>query len=107
MSPEEMEDAGVAAWTVVLADERIVPLDDDDSNFRLVREALPGIPREAVLPVDVARAPAEAAAEYEERVRAALDASGGGHDGLCGDRHDDLGARRRSYDRTTLCLAVE
>ncbi len=49
-----------------LADERCMPLDDKDSNYRAIREVLP---EEAILqPIDTALPPAEAALAYSQEI---------------------------------------
>ncbi len=59
----------VVAW----GDERLVPLDDDRSNqrmaFRALLDAVPVMP-EHILSADTSLPPAQAAADYEERLRA-------------------------------------
>jgi 6-phosphogluconolactonase len=55
-----------------LGDERYVPQDDPDSNFRMAREALLDhvtVPDGKVFPVPTHLDPAEAAAQYETRLR--------------------------------------
>lgn len=57
---------------ITFGDERCVPPDDDQSNYRMAREAmldaLP-IPEEQVLRMAGEKPPAEAAAEYEQQLR--------------------------------------
>lgn len=52
-------------WTVFLADERIVPLDHDDSNYRLIRERFPDM---TVIPIDPSLSPEDCAADYQRKV---------------------------------------
>lgn len=56
-------------WTVFLADERIVPLDHADSNYRLIRERFPNM---TVIPIDPKLPPEECAADYQSKVVAQL-----------------------------------
>lgn len=52
-------------WTVFFADERIVPLDDDDSNYKIVRENLPQM---SLVPIDPTLDADECAREYQKRI---------------------------------------
>lgn len=52
-------------WTVFFADERVVPLDDDDSNYKIVREHLP---RLSLVPIDPTLKADECARDYQKRV---------------------------------------
>jgi 6-phosphogluconolactonase len=58
-------------------DERYVPADHPESNFRMAQEALLSkilIPAKNVFPIDTAKSPAEAAAkEYEQTVKSFFD----------------------------------
>lgn len=60
----------------LFSDERLVPLDDPESNYRMARETLldhvPARP-ERVHPVPTSLPPAEAAAAYEATLRSLLD----------------------------------
>ena len=60
-------------WWVLWADERVVPLDSADSNYRGAKEAFLDrvpIPADQVLTLDPTLAPAQAAMMYEARMRA-------------------------------------
>lgn len=52
-------------WNVFLADERVVPLDDDDSNYKLVRGQLPKL---SVVPIDPTLDADECARDYQKRL---------------------------------------
>lgn len=56
-------------WTVFLADERIVPLDHEDSNYRLICEKIPGIQLAAI---DPSLSAEECAKEYQDRLVGSL-----------------------------------
>ena len=62
-------DADYSAATMWLGDERLVPHDDDRSNYRMARESLadplPEDRRPRLMPVDTALGPDAAAAAYE------------------------------------------
>lgn len=61
---------------VFLGDERYVPIDHEDSNFRMVKEALLDhvpIPEDQIHPVPTILDPAAAAAEYEATIRRVFD----------------------------------
>lgn len=53
---------------VLLADERVVPLDHEDSNYRLIAEQLGRAP----IPIDPSLPTSECATDYEAKVTAAL-----------------------------------
>lgn len=60
-------------WLFTFGDERCVPPDDPQSNYRMAEEALfkpAGVPPERVLRMRGEADPAVAAAEYEEKLRA-------------------------------------
>lgn len=78
----ELEKAGVGRWTVLLADERMVALDDEESNYRLVRECFPGLGEEQVLAVDVGADVGGAVRDYEAKVGEAVAKSGGVFDAV-------------------------
>lgn len=62
-----------SAWQLFLVDERCVPLDHQESNYRLLREALlehAPIPPQQVYPVAVTRDPAAAAQDYTTKLTA-------------------------------------
>lgn len=54
-------------WNVYLADERIVPLDDKDSNYREVISKFPGM---SVVPINPELSPEDCANDYESKVQA-------------------------------------
>ncbi len=59
-------------WHLFFADERCVPLDHPDSNYRLAREHLfehVSIPAQQIYPIDAALSPAAAATAYEDTLR--------------------------------------
>jgi 6-phosphogluconolactonase len=78
-------------WTVLLADERRVPLDDADSNYRLIREMMPFLKEERIVAIYPSLSAAECAADYSEKVKKALSGSEGVFDlvllGLGPDGH--------------------
>ncbi len=60
-------------WIVTFGDERCVPPDSDQSNYRMARESLfdhASIPAENILRIKGEADPAEAAADYEKQLRA-------------------------------------
>lgn len=59
------ETPAIDKWTVFLADERIVPLDHDDSNYRLIREHFPHM---TVIPIDPNLSPDKCAEDYQSKV---------------------------------------
>jgi 6-phosphogluconolactonase len=65
-------DADLSAATLWLGDERMVPVQDDRSNLRMVREALterlPEERRPRLMPVDTSLSPEAAAAAYENDI---------------------------------------
>jgi 6-phosphogluconolactonase len=70
--------SGVHLW---FGDERCVPPDDPESNYRLVRETLlagADIPEEQVHRISGERPPAEAAAAYEDELRRLVPAGDAG-----------------------------
>ena len=61
-----------SAWHVFWADERCVPLDHADSNYRLARENLfdqVAIPPDQIVAIDDSLPPNQAAAAYQEQLR--------------------------------------
>tara|TARA_B110000208_G_scaffold174752_1_gene219708 strand:- start:3452 stop:4174 length:723 start_codon:yes stop_codon:yes gene_type:complete len=77
-------DVDYSKWTVLFADERCVPLDDADSNFKACWEgwlAAAGVPRDQVLSIDpdaAATSAEAAAAAYEAALETALGGDEGG-----------------------------
>jgi len=69
-------DADLSAATLWLGDERVVPLDDERCNLRMVRESLtdrlPEERRPRLMPVDTALGHDAAAAAYESLLRETL-----------------------------------
>jgi 6-phosphogluconolactonase len=69
-------DADFSAATLWLGDERLVPLDDERCNLRMVRESLtdrlPEERRPRLMPVDTALGHDAAAADYEAMLRQTL-----------------------------------
>lgn len=66
---------GWSNWHVFWADERCVPLDHQESNYRLAKEVLfdqVGIPYEQIYPIDDTLQPAAAARAYEKKLREVL-----------------------------------
>ena len=64
-----------SAWHVFWADERYVPLDDEDSNYRLAKELIfdqVDIPPEQIYPINPALRLAGAARAYAKAVRTIL-----------------------------------
>lgn len=60
-------------------DERFVPHDHPDSNFRMAKESLfdpAGVDMKNVFPVSASMPPHQAAAEYEKTIKAVIGASG-------------------------------
>jgi 6-phosphogluconolactonase len=64
-------------WTVFLADERKVPLDHPDSNYRVIREIMPFLNPERIIPIDPSLAVTNCAADYASKVVEGLYKSGG------------------------------
>lgn len=58
-------DVDVGKWNVFLADERVVPLDHDDSNYREIRFRIPSLP---VIPIDPSLSSDECASEYTTKL---------------------------------------
>lgn len=52
-------------WRVFLADERIVPLEHADSNYKAIRDQLP---RVDIVPIDPALAPEQCARDYQQKL---------------------------------------
>lgn len=64
-----------SAWHVFWADERCVPLDDDDSNYLLAKETLfdhVDIPADQIYAIDPKLSPRFAARDYAAKLRAVL-----------------------------------
>lgn len=78
LSEEERAGLAMEKWKVLLADERCVSLDHEDSNYRLVRENFPDIPAEHVIPIDPSLSPSQCAADYEQKVKTVI---GGSNEG--------------------------
>ncbi|CAN8072510.1 unnamed protein product [Agarophyton chilense] len=55
----------VEKWNVFLADERVVPLDHKDSNYREIRDRLPSM---SVIPIDPSLPSDECAIDYTKKV---------------------------------------
>lgn len=55
-------DIDFSNWVVFLADERIVPLDDTDSNYRSIKSFFPTMD---VIPIDPNLTPAQCATDYQ------------------------------------------
>ncbi|CAN0010912.1 unnamed protein product [Discosporangium mesarthrocarpum] len=74
-------------WRIFFADERCVPLDDDDSNYKawtFFFEAA-GIPMENIFAIDPSLSPEAAATDYASRLKEALGGAstdGSGQDGV-------------------------
>ena len=71
-SPPYMERIAWERWQVFWGDERCVPPEHEDSNYRMAREALLGhvpIPADRIYRIRGETPPEEAAMEYEERLR--------------------------------------
>lgn len=58
-------DIAIDQWAAFLADERVVPLDHEDSNYR---EILSRIPSLKVIPIDPTLSPTDAANTYQQAV---------------------------------------
>ena len=58
-------DIEIDQWAAFLADERMVPLDHEDSNYR---EILSRIPSLKVTPIDPTLSPTDAASAYQKAV---------------------------------------
>ncbi len=68
-----------SAWHVFWADERCVPLEHPDSNYRLAREQLfdhVNIPANQIYPINETLPPTEAAAAYQEIMAQVFQPSG-------------------------------
>lgn len=78
-------------WIVLFADERVVPLDHEDSNYRLVKENLTFIPAENIVGIDPNLDVEKCAQDYAKKVTDTLSKSGGRFDvvylGLGPDGH--------------------
>jgi 6-phosphogluconolactonase len=74
---DKLASAQTERWTVFLADERKVPLDHPDSNYRLIREVMPFLSPERIIPIDPSLAVADCAADYASKVAKGLSKSGG------------------------------
>ena len=60
-----------AKWKILLADERIVPSDHEDSNTKLLYQYLP-IPKENIITINPSLEPAACALDYESKIKAIL-----------------------------------
>ena len=72
-----VEGVDYSNWHVFFADERVVPLDDDDSNYKACDEMFfskAGIAREQVYTVDAALTAEEAAAAYTTQLQSVFGA---------------------------------
>ena len=78
-----IENAHFDKWHVILADERCVPLADDDSNMKSLQDKLfsklPGIPQGQIHPINESKLSDtdSVATDYEQTVKKVLDISGG------------------------------
>ena len=74
-----VEGVDYSNWHVFFADERVVPLEDDDSNYKACDEVFfskAGIARERVYTVDASLTAEEAAAAYTTQLQAVFGAEG-------------------------------
>ncbi|KAI0563778.1 Glucosamine/galactosamine-6-phosphate isomerase [Gracilaria domingensis] len=55
----------IEKWDVFLADERVVPLDHKDSNYREIRDRFPSMP---IIPIDPSLSSDECAIDYTKKV---------------------------------------
>lgn len=58
-------DVDVGKWDVFLADERVVALDHDDSNYREILSRIPSLP---VIPIDPSLSSDECASDYKNKL---------------------------------------
>eukprot|EP00602_Paraphysomonas_sp_CaronLab_P002106 CAMPEP_0185026730 /NCGR_PEP_ID=MMETSP1103-20130426/11060_1 /TAXON_ID=36769 /ORGANISM="Paraphysomonas bandaiensis, Strain Caron Lab Isolate" /LENGTH=222 /DNA_ID=CAMNT_0027560403 /DNA_START=150 /DNA_END=818 /DNA_ORIENTATION=+ len=68
----DRNDVDWAAWHVYFADERCVPLDDDDSNFKACNSSFLSkvpIPESNIFVIDGFESPDDAASNYETKLR--------------------------------------
>lgn len=73
----DVEGVDYSTWHVFFADERVVPLDDDDSNYKACDEVFfskAGIAREQIYTVDASLSAEDAAAAYTKQLEAVFGA---------------------------------
>eukprot|EP00834_Sanchytrium_tribonematis_P004718 NODE_247_length_11822_cov_1.182718.p7 type:complete len:223 gc:universal NODE_247_length_11822_cov_1.182718:7115-7783(+) len=59
-------------WKVILADERIVPIEHEDSNGKLLLENMSYISKDNIILINNTLAPQECAKDYEQKISAIL-----------------------------------
>lgn len=74
--PDALKAAEPEKWIVLFADERVVPLDHEDSNYRLVKESMKFVPEENIVAINPGLDVDKCAEDYESKVTKALSRSG-------------------------------
>ncbi|KAK1437476.1 hypothetical protein QVD17_03267 [Tagetes erecta] len=72
LEPPYLSSIDWAKWLIFFLDERVVPLDHPDSNYKLAYEGLLSkvpIPKSNIYPIKENLSPEEAAEEYEQRLK--------------------------------------
>ncbi|KAI3495942.1 hypothetical protein L1887_38290 [Cichorium endivia] len=72
VEPPYLSSIDWSKWLIFFLDERVVPLDDPDSNYKLAYDGFLSkvpIPESNIYPIKEGLSPEEAAEEYEQRLK--------------------------------------